>query len=161
MYISHLGSLKIKTSRNVHDVRKLVQCAASVPYPIWQGFRSRKMMKIGGWVYNMCYCNFIVEISEYDPQRPNQGPWRRTFVFGSMIAQGSLHQWLVIKGPCSNRRGFSCLCLWTFIIFIQVLFWEVFELNDGPTGLLAHGPSIDTQDVEGMSLVSELFCCSF
>ena len=34
MNVGHLGSLETKTSKNVHDVRKLVQGGASIPLPI-------------------------------------------------------------------------------------------------------------------------------
>ena len=48
-----LESLGTKTSKNVHDVRKLVLEGTSVRKYIWRAFRSWKSMKLGWKVYNM------------------------------------------------------------------------------------------------------------
>ena len=83
---------KPKTSKNIHDVRKLVQWGTSVPQPIWLAFRSWKSMKFGRRVPNLCLSWFMVKTSGYDSPRTNQGPMRRTFSFwGQKHCLGGVH----------------------------------------------------------------------
>ena len=76
-YISHLGSLQIKTTKNIHDVRQLVQWGVVKPYPIWLslGVRNWWVLKEG----------FLTRISvdkhskhpRTTPQGPTRVPWGR------------------------------------------------------------------------------------
>ena len=105
MCIIHLESVGTKTSKNVHDVRKVVQGVTSVPYPIWIAFRCWKMIEIGVRVFNMCLSRFMVETSGYDSSWNNQVPLKRTFTSGVKHCLGSVHPWKRTDSACVDRWG--------------------------------------------------------
>ena len=110
MNISHLGSLETKTFKNVHDVWKVVQGGTSVPKPIWLDFRSRKMMKIYGRVYNMCLSWFMVKTFGYESLSTNPRSLRRSFARGVEHCLSSVYPQKRTSGMCVDRRDIDDNC---------------------------------------------------
>ena len=73
--IGHFGSLRTKTSKTVHDVRKLVLRGTSMPKPIWRDFKSWKSKKIGRKVVNRCLRWFMLKWPGPNPEGPTKGTW--------------------------------------------------------------------------------------